>query len=189
MILGLRVGLAVVPFLAVWACDRPSEKSEQERDSPAIIVADRLVRAWATGDTTGVAELLAGVPRVHHYPSSSRYNGLKEFAWEIEHVHRWASDVQGVSRSPKLMSNEVAVVEWSLSGVQDRPIGALLPIVTKRSFNLRGVTLVEVNDAGNIEYVATYVDVASLVLELGGRIELPGGRELVLSQLEESESY
>ncbi|MBM4093897.1 MAG: hypothetical protein FJ276_31500 [Planctomycetes bacterium] len=61
-----------------------------------------------------------------------------------------------------------------MRGVQDRPIPGRVPVATNRPFELKGVTVVELRD-GRIARAADYIDVLGFVVQLGSRIELPGG--------------
>jgi hypothetical protein len=61
-----------------------------------------------------------------------------------------------------------------MRGVQDRPIAGRVPVATGRSFAIRGATLIEMKD-GRIRRAADYIDVLGFVLQLGARVELPGG--------------
>jgi ketosteroid isomerase-like protein len=53
-------------------------------------------------------------------------------------------------------------------------MGDRLPVATGREVVLNGVTIIELRD-GRIIRAADYIDTAPLLLQLGGRIELPGG--------------
>ena len=74
-----------------------------------------------------------------------------------------------------------AVGEWLVAGVQARAMGDFVPLATGREVALNGVTIIEV-EGGRIRRAADYLDTAPLVLQLGGRIELPGGRVLTLDE-------
>jgi hypothetical protein len=93
-------------------------------------------------------------------------------------VHVWADDVY-LNAGEVHASPEGAVAEWLFAGVQARPMGDYVPTVTGREVVLNGVTIIEV-DGGRIRRAADYMDTAPLALQLGGRIELPGGQVIEL---------
>ena len=53
-------------------------------------------------------------------------------------------------------------------------MGDRVPVATGREVVLNGVTIIEIED-GRIIRAADYTDTTPLMLQLGGRIELPGG--------------
>jgi ketosteroid isomerase-like protein len=53
-------------------------------------------------------------------------------------------------------------------------MGSQVPVGTGREIVLNGVTVIEIRD-GRIIRAADYTDAGALMLQLGGRIELPGG--------------
>lgn len=72
---------------------------------------------------------------------------------------------------------DCAVAEWTMTAVQDRPIPGRVPVATDRRVEIRGVTLVEVRD-GRITRAADYLDALGFVIQLGGRVALPGGASI-----------
>src|SRR5690606_32260200 len=103
---------------------------------------------------------------------------VQEIVSYLTSVHLWADalylDVGAVHASPA-----GAVVEWLIAGVQARPMGDLVPVVTNREVVWNGVTILEV-EMDRMRRAADYMDTAPILLQVGGRIELPGGvvREL-----------
>ena len=107
------------------------------------------------------------------YANQRQYRGLEEIAGYITGGTRWATavsmDVMNIH-----LSDSAAVAEWVFTGIQDRPVGSLLPLVTGREVVLNGVTIIEM-DGGRIRRAADYVDALQLVLQLGGEVHMPGG--------------
>jgi len=132
-----------------------------------------LMRIWETGDTEGLEEITHPDLVYDDVPNGNTIEGREGAAQYIRHVHSWASNVEleivGVSSGPT-----TATAEWIMRGVQDRPIAGRVPVATGRSFEIRGATLIEVED-GRISRAADYIDVLGFVLQLGSRVELPGG--------------
>ena len=53
-------------------------------------------------------------------------------------------------------------------------MGEMVPVATGLEVTTNGVTIVEI-DGGRIRRAADYMDTAPMLLQLGGRMELPGG--------------
>lgn len=135
-----------------------------------------LMQAWETGDTARLDRLFVVDAVYDDVANDHRFAGVSEIRGYVEHVHSWASDVSititDVHAGP---AHEVA--EWIMEGVQDRPIPQRVTVATGRRFQIRGATLVEVEDERIIR-AADYLDVASFALHLGARLVLPGGTVL-----------
>ena len=146
---------------------------------PAATAVDRardLMAVWESGDTKPLDTLLADSAVYDDYPNHTAYHGPAEIAAYVTHVHGWARDIR--FRITGLQGTDsTAAVEWVMNAVQDRPIGHRVPVATNRPVELHGVTLVKTRN-GRIVRAADYIDVLSFVLQLGGRVELPGGTVL-----------
>ena len=70
-----------------------------------------------------------------------------------------------------------ATVEWVFSAVHARPLPSLDVEATGREVVLNGVTILEL-DGDRIIRAADYLDTTPMWLQLGGRIELPGGETI-----------
>lgn len=125
------------------------------------------------GDTATLDEITAPDVVYDDVPNGQRFEGREGVRRYIRHVHAWASQIN-IKVTRVHGSANTAVAEWVMSGVQDRPIPGRVPVATKRTFELKGVTLIEVRD-GRITRAADYMDVLGFILQLGGRVELPGG--------------
>ena len=136
-------------------------------------MAERLMEMWRTGNTSALEAIAATDVVYDDVPNGQRYEGREGVRQYVGHVHAWASDIEIEITSLRGDAN-TAVAEWIMQGVQDRPIPGRVPIATRRRFRLNGVTLVEPRD-GKIARAADYLDVLGFVVQLGGRVELPGG--------------
>jgi len=128
---------------------------------------------WETGNTAALGEITTEDVVYDEMPNGQRFEGRDGVRQYIGHVHAWASDVEIKATSLRGDAN-VAVAEWAMRGIQDRPIPGRVPIATRRSFRLNGATLVELQE-GRIARAADYLDVLGSVVQLGARVELPGG--------------
>lgn len=176
----LGCATAVVGCVMMTACDAPAEGP-----SPATVRAEMTARAllavWESGDRLALSGLFRPDAVYEDFSNQTQYRGLEEISAYVGHVTRWATDLRmdvgAVHASPT-----VATVEWLLSGVQDRPIPRLLGVATNREFYLNGVTVVEM-DGELISRAADYLDVASLLLQLGATISLPDGGSVTLEDI------
>jgi len=131
------------------------------------------MQIWETGDATRLGEIATSDLVYDDIPNGERFEGLDEARRYVAHVHSWASQVT-IAVTAVHGGPDGAAAEWVMRGIQDRPIAGRVPVGTNRPFTLKGVTVVEVRD-GRITRAADYIDVLGFVLQLGARVELPGG--------------
>lgn len=175
---GLRaLGALVLGALVVTACTSPQQGPSRVEAENEIAIRT-LMSMWESGDAEGVAGLFYPDAVFDDFPNQQQYRGLQEIAEYLMSGTRWA---EGVSMSVTAVhtSESGAVAEWVFSGVQDHPIGSFVPVATGREVVLNGVTVIEVEN-GRIRRAAAYMDVLPLVLQLGGRVAMPGGDTLKL---------
>ncbi len=133
-----------------------------------------LMAAWESADTALILELFSPDATYDDFASQVTAEGPVEIVGYVTAVHAWGDDVyKSIGRVHA--SETGAVAEWVFSAVQNRPMGDQIPIVTGLEVVLNGVTIIEMRN-GLIVRAADYFDTAPMVLQLGGRIELPGGR-------------
>jgi len=133
----------------------------------------QLMAIWESGDA-GLLDEIASRDMVYDdLPNGERFEGLDGVRRYIGHVHSWAGQVQ-ITIAAVHSGPDAAVAEWVMRGIQDRPIPGRVPVATNRRFELHGATLIELRD-GRIARAADYLDVLGFVIQLGGRVELPGG--------------
>jgi hypothetical protein len=137
-----------------------------------------LLSAQQAADTTAIADLFWPDAIYDDYANQLEYRGIEEIVGYVTSVHTWADDVY-LNAGAVHSSPTGAVAEWLFAGVQARPMDGYVPTVTGREVVLNGVTIIEV-DGGRIRRAADYMDTAPLTLQLGGRIELPGGQVIEL---------
>ncbi len=159
--------------LLVAACAAPGPDAATAR-SEAVALA--LLDAQLRADTTAIAGLFWPDAVYDDYANQLQYRGSREIVGYVTSVHSWADDVY-LNAGAVHASPSGAVAEWLFAGVHARPLPGWAPTVTGREVTLNGVTVLEI-EGGRIRRAADYVDTGPLVLQLGGRIELPGGRVL-----------
>jgi ketosteroid isomerase-like protein len=165
-------GRATLALLLTSGCIRPSA-SEDEALREAELVMRSLMSAFETADSALIEDLFWPQATYDDFPNQHTYHGLEEIVGYVTAVHRWADDVY-MNLGELHVSTDGAVAEWVFSGVQNRPMGDQVPVATGREVVLNGVTIVELRD-GRILRAADYTDTGALMLQLGGRVELPGG--------------
>lgn len=137
-----------------------------------------LMTALQDADTAVIEDLFWPDATYEDYASQVEYHGIDEIVSYVTSAHTWGDDVY-LNVAAVHASPDAAVAEWLFAAVQNRPMGDFVPVVTGREVQLNGVTIIEV-ESGRIRRAADYTDTAPLALQLGGRIELPGGRVLEL---------
>jgi len=166
----VAVGASVVG--GVTAC-APRSASDADALREAERTMRSLMSAFETADVALIEDLFLAQATYDDYPNQHTYHGLDEIVGYVTAVHEWADDVyMNVGRIH--VTTDGAVAEWVFSGVQNRPLGQQVPVATGREVVLNGVTVIEIQN-GRILRAADYTDTGALMLQLGGRIELPGG--------------
>lgn len=169
------VGL-IATVVAASACGTGGP--DEARVAGSEIAVRRLLSVWETADTVVLLDLFSPTAVYDDFPNQATYQGIEEIVGYVTEVHSWASGVfMNVTRVHA--GENGAVAEWVFSAVQDRPMGDRVPVSTGLEVVLNGVTIIEL-ERGRIVRAADYIDTAPLFLQLGGRIELPGGRTLTL---------
>ncbi len=142
------------------------------------LLARTVMAAWEARDMEALSRELWPDAVWDDFPNGVTYRGVEEIAAYKSEVHAWASDlvinVTAVHSSPS-----GATVEWVLYGTQTAPMAGRVEAVTDREVLVNGVTILEVED-GLVARGADYLDTLPLMLQLGGRVELPGGEVLEL---------
>lgn len=126
-----------------------------------------------SGETADVAGLFHPDAVYDDFANQQQYQGLEEIAGYLAQGSRWADGVS-VTLTGLHVWPGGGVAEWIFSGIQDRPMGTLVPLATGREVVLNGVTVIEV-ESGRIRRAADYMDVLPLLLQLGAEVRMPGG--------------
>ena len=163
-----------VATLCLGACTDQGENRTYE--SEAIVRS--MLSIWETADTAAVLDLFRPDAVYDDFQNQVQYQGLEEIAAYLTHVHSWGTGVY-MNVTQVHASETSATAEWVLSVIHDKPMGERGPEATGREVVLNGVTIIEV-EGGLIGRAADYIDGVPMILQLGGRIEYPGGavREL-----------
>lgn len=147
----------------------------------AEAAARSLMTAFETADTALVEDLFWPQATYDDFPNQHTYQGVGEIVGYVTGLHRWADDViMNVGRVH--VADDGAVVEWLFSAVQARPMGDGLSVGTGSEVVLNGVTVLEM-DGERIVRAADYTDTAAMLLQLGGRVEMPDGTVIELGDI------
>jgi steroid delta-isomerase-like uncharacterized protein len=160
---------AVLAFAALIAACSPSEEQAMAQNE---LVVRSLIDAVQAADTATIVELFWPEATYDDYASQLQHRGVEEILDYLTSVHEWADDVY-LNVGEVHVGATGAVAEWIFAGVQARPMGEMVPVATGLEVVTNGVTIVEV-DGGRIRRAADYVDTATMLLQLGARVELPG---------------
>ncbi|MDP2957347.1 MAG: nuclear transport factor 2 family protein [Longimicrobiales bacterium] len=167
----MRMAIVFVALVLGACAPRPSGPSRLETENEIAIRA--LLGLVGSGSAEDVAGLFHPDAVYDDFANQQQYRGMEEIAGYVSGGSRWATAVS-VDVIEVHVSSTGAVAEWVFTGIQDHPIGSLLPVVTGREVVLNGVTIIEMED-GRIRRAADYVDGLPLVLQLGGEVHMPGG--------------
>jgi steroid delta-isomerase-like uncharacterized protein len=169
--------LSVLWLVLILGCTRTQDARPRVLAENEIAIRS-LMGLWESGQVEELIGLFWPDAVYDDFPNQMQYRGLEEIAGYVQHVHGWATGVtMGVTDLH--VSEAGAVAEWVFSAVQERPIPGQVPVATGREVVLNGVTIIEM-DGGRIRRAADYIDVLPLILQLGGRAELPGGSVITL---------
>jgi steroid delta-isomerase-like uncharacterized protein len=171
----LRTLVPIVLLLAtlvIAGCASAPDRAEQDAQAAELAIRS-LMTAWERDDVEMIQELFWPQATYDDFPNQQSHQGVQEIIAYVNTLHSWADDVlMGVGKVHVTESG--AVAEWVLSAVQARPMGSQIPVATGLEVVTNGVTIIELQD-GRIIRAADYFDVTPMLLQLGSRIELPGG--------------
>ena len=165
----------VCAVAAISACAPPADDT-LARESELTIRT--LMAAWESADTTMIEELFWPQATYDDFPNQTTYQGIEEIVGYVTSPHAWGDDVL-MSVGEVHANASGAVAEWVFSAVQARPMGDIVPLATGNEVVMNGVTIIEI-ERGRILRAADYADATPMWLQLGGRIEVPGGGTIEL---------
>lgn len=173
-----RRPLTILLF-ALSGCVATGANDAQEANEAEIVMRS-LMAAWERGDEALLQELFWPQATYDDFPNQHTHEGIQEIVGYVNAMHAWADDVY-MSVGAVYVTESGAVAEWVFSGVQNRPLGNQVTVSTGREVVTNGVTIIQL-EGGRIIRAADYADTAPMLLQLGGRIELPGGTVLELDE-------
>jgi steroid delta-isomerase-like uncharacterized protein len=169
---GTALTLALASALSLSSCI-PATQSDDQAAREAELTIRSLMAAWESGDPEVIADLFRTDAVYDDFPNQHTYQGVQEIVGYVMALHDWADDVY-FSVGDVHVTEAGAVAEWVFSAVQARPMGADVTVATGLEVVSNGVTIIELRD-GRIVRAADYMDTQPIMLQLGGRLEMPGG--------------
>ena len=169
--------MSTVLVLALW-CGACLPGAGDQASRQAELTVRSLMAAWESGDADLVADLFRPDATYDDFPNQHTYQGTQEIVGYVLALHDWADDVYFNVGSVHVTETG-AVAEWVFSAVQARPMGTDVTVATGREVVANGVTIIE-TDGERIVRAADYMDTGPVMLQLGGRLEMPGGTVIEL---------
>lgn len=171
-----RSAAAALLAVLLVGCTPPPDQAAAHNE----YIVRTLVSAEEAADSATIAQLFWPDATYDDYGNQAQYRGIQEILGYLTSIHSWADDLY-MDVGEVHASAWGAVAEWNFSAVQSRPMGDYIPTATGKDVVVNGATIIEV-DGGRIRRAADYLDTSQIWLQLGGRIELPGGRVLQLDE-------
>lgn len=141
--------------------------------SPAEARLIEVMEMRRSGDVTGIEAVFLAEGVYEDVAGEFEYRGVPEIAEYLSGLHAWATGVF-LDVVEIRAGGDWASAEWFLQGVQSGPIPGRLDTITGRPFNLRGVTLIELERGGVVRAV-DYLDWVPFLLDMGAEVHWPGG--------------
>ena len=171
----MRFLLPTLAALTLTACV-PIGPDDTAAGREAELTVRSLMAAWESADRALLEDLFWPQATYDDFPNQHTYQGIEEIIGYVDAMHAWADGVyMNVGRVH--VTSTGAVAEWVFSAIQARPMGQQVTVATGLDVVTNGVTIIEIEN-GRIIRAADYADTAPMLLQLGGRIELPGGSVL-----------
>lgn len=148
-------------------------KENNEMTDLSKQLAQDLMALWESGDTLNTARIFHEECKYADVANNHTFMGINGVNQYVTHIHKWASDVNMETRSIHVSGN-MGYAEWTLTAKHTSPIKGRVPVATNKDITLNGATLLEFKD-GKISKASDYMDVLGFVIQLGSKVELPGG--------------
>lgn len=168
-------GIFILFIIVNYSCrtqEFKSSNAENQKNNTTKLAKD-FVYLWETGDTLKTNDIFADSCIYTDVANNQTFVGIQGVNKYIHHVHDWASNVKMTVRNIEV-SEKTGYVEWKFTAKQTRPIKGIVLIATNKQITLNGVTVLSFSD-NKIKDASDYMDVLGFVLQLGSKVELPGG--------------
>lgn len=148
-------------------------QSCSEKSSIPESLGRELMDIWQSGNNEDLGSIFSKNAVYEAAQQNHTYKGLEQIRSYVGHVRKFAKDltIEVISVNS---TKSTATIEWIMTGIQDRPIPGRVTVPTNKEFMVKGVTLIRVED-GMITKATDYMDVLGFVMQLGAKVELPGG--------------
>ena len=171
----------IIIFLSIvfiFACSPPTTdktKETQEIDSSIreMELGVKLMDIWESGDTALLSEIFHSNGTYVDMPNNHTFEGIPGAQAYVNHVHTWGTNIN-MEIKDSFFANGKGHIQWTFTAVQTNPIPGRVPVATDQKVTLNGVTLFEFKE-DKIFKATDYLDAFGFVLQLGSKVELPGG--------------
>jgi len=162
-------------LIGIFCCCETKKSSVDNKDMRSINdnLANELMTLWQTGDTLKTHEIFLTECSYVDVANDHTFSGIVGVNKYVGHIHSWATDVKMIVRKINT-KDDMGYVEWTLKAKHTSPIKGMVTVATNKDITLNGVTLLEFKDE-KIEKASDYMDVLGFVMQLGSKLELPGG--------------
>ena len=162
-------------ILCTSSCGNQNKDDKTNFDEKLAVekLGSQLMSTWENGDVTHLENIFHHDVEYVDIPNNHVFKGIEEVKSYISHIHSWGSNIQMNIRSTEY-TNENGYIEWTMTAKQTSPIKGKVEVATNKDIVINGVTLIETKD-GLIIKATDYLDALGFVLQLGSKVELPGG--------------
>jgi steroid delta-isomerase-like uncharacterized protein len=167
--------LLVAIVLIHFSCDTQESKKNNidNVNNHSVKLVNELMVLWETGDTLKTDNIFTDTCTYSDVANNQTFVGIQGVNKYVHHVHDWASEIKMIVRNIEI-KDSIGYVEWTFKARQTNPIKGIVLIATNKKVTLNGVTLIEFSN-GKIKNASDYMDVLGFILQLGSKVELPGG--------------
>lgn len=158
---------SVVLLLAgpVWGGDPQPQDHQPDHEQ----LVNRLFSSWSDHNLDDIDLLFAADGVYEDVPPQKTYRGPEEIKGFLSAIWGWAFDIR-FDVTSIAVAGDTVVAEWTMSGTQTGPIGAIP--ASGNDFSVRGASVVEIKD-GKIKRISDYYDLSSLLVQFGVRYAAP----------------
>ena len=153
-------------FLLLSSC------TEKIQDSETL--GRKLMKIWESGEVEKLDLIMSSDAVYTAGQDGDVYDDPDEIKDYISHVGGFSKDFKVDIKSVKA-TETFSVLEWKMTGFQHKPVPGKISVPTNRKFTVNGVTIVEVEN-GKIIRATDYLDLLGFVVQLGAKVDLPGGK-------------
>jgi hypothetical protein len=167
--------LLVAIVLIHFSCDTQESKKNNidNVNNHSVKLVNELMVLWETGDTLKTDNIFTDTCTYSDVANNQTFVGIQGVNKYVHHVHDWASEIKMIVRNIEI-KDSIGYVEWTFKARQTNPIKGIVLIATNKKVTLNGVTLIEFCNS-KIKNASDYMDVLGFILQLGSKVELPGG--------------
>ncbi|MGH9279114.1 MAG: ester cyclase [Acidimicrobiales bacterium] len=124
----------------------------------------RYLDAWNSHDGRQVAAFMAEDVVYEDLAGGAVYHGRDEVAGYVAATHVWSGDYRFVTVTTQSSGDRYAI-EWEMLGTNTGELGGIAP--TGKPYRIRGVSIGQLNGAGEVASNRDYFNVADYLAQVG----------------------